>query len=240
MAKSEAALDPTAEIDRPLRLLELLAETARVFSERFWTSLGLGLFVALTLLLGFATSHAAGFVAVVATAFTITWAVAARVVTGDSLRDAWSFSLRRVPALLPLGFIVAVPFALGRIDPLLMLLAILWVSLTGFSIPVSVLEHDSSRRRGWFDELQWSLARSVKLARAGYLHVAGSVAVYVLLYVLVGGLLVQALLGFASNGALISMLLAQLVLAPCFFYGLSILYYDQNARSRESTGGLKL
>ena len=235
MAKGEVALDPTAEIDRPLRILELLAETVRVFSDRFWTSLGLGLFVALTLLLGFATSHAAGFVAVVAAAFTVAWAVAARIVAGDAFRTAWSHALRRALALLPLVLIVAVPFALGRIDPLLMLFAILWLALTGFSIPVTVLEHHPERARSWPGELKWTLARSVALARAGFMHVVGTVTVYVLLYVLVGGLLVQALLGFSSNSALISILLAQLVLAPCFFFGLSILYYDQNARSRAST-----
>lgn len=235
MAKSEAALDPTAGIDRPLRVLELLAETVRVFSERFWTALGLGLFVALTLLLGFSTSHAAGFVAVLAVAFTAAWAVAARIVAGDAFRTAWSHALRRASVLAPLAFIVAVPFALGRIDPLLMILAILWLALTGFSIPVAVIEHDPGRQRSWLAELQWTLARSVTLARAGFMHVVATVGIYVLLYILIGGLLVQALLGFASNGALISMLLAQLVLAPCFFFGLSILYYDQNARARTST-----
>jgi hypothetical protein len=56
----------------------------------------------------------------------------------------------------------------------------------------------------------------------------------VILYVLVGTLLVQALLGFAENGELASVLLAQVVLAPFFFIGLSVLYFEQTARALSS------
>jgi len=111
-------------IDRPLKLGEVLTETVRLYGERIWTALGLGLFVALTLLLGAATGNFVGFVAVFSLAFTAAWAAAARLVAGDRFREAWAQVVLRAPVLLVLTFIVSVPFALSRIDPLLLLLAV--------------------------------------------------------------------------------------------------------------------
>jgi hypothetical protein len=215
-------------IERPLKLGEVLAETVRLYGERIWTSVGLGLFVALTLLLGAATGHFAGFVAVFSLAFTAAWAVAARLVAGDRFGEAWAQVALRAPVLLVLTFIVSVPFALSRIDPLLLLLAVFWLGLTGFAIPVAMLEREDG---GWHRQLGFVLQRSVTLARAEYLHAVGIAAALVIVYILFGQILLQALLGFADNGRLASTVLVEIVLAPFFFIGLSVLYFEQSARA---------
>jgi len=218
-------------IDRPLKLGEVLTETVRLYGERIWTALGLGLFVALTLLLGAATGNFVGFVAVFSLAFTAAWAAAARLVAGDRFREAWAQVVLRAPVLLVLTFIVSVPFALSRIDPLLLLLAVFWLGLTGFAIPVAVLERGDG---GWYRQLGFVLQRSLTLARAEYLHAVGIAAALVIVYILIGQILLQALLGFAENGRLASTVLVEIVLAPFFFIGLSVLYFDQTARALSS------
>jgi hypothetical protein len=41
--------------------------------------------------------------------------------------------------------------------------------------------------------------------------------------------------GFADNGQVIATALVQVVLAPFFFIGLSVLYYEQQARAAVSS-----
>ncbi len=55
-----------------------------------------------------------------------------------------------------------------------------------------------------------------------------------LVYVLVGTILTTALVGFAESGAIAAMALVQAVLAPFFFIGLSVLYFEQRARAVSS------
>jgi hypothetical protein len=220
-------------IDRPLKLGELLAETVRLYGERIWPSLGIGVFVAATLWVGLVTDSAVVFVVLFSLAFTAAWAAAARLVSGDRFGEAWARLAPRVPVLIALTLVVSFPFTLGRLDPVLLLFGVFWLGLTGFAIPVAVLE---KRPDGgpWYAALTYALGRSVSLARAHYLHAVGIAAALVILYVLVGTLLVQALLGFAENGELASVLLAQVVLAPFFFIGLSVLYFEQRARALSS------
>jgi hypothetical protein len=72
--------------------------------------------------------------------------------------------------------------------------------------------------------------RTVALARADYLHSAGVVCALIVLYLLLGLLLASMLVSFAENGGLAALALVQVVLAPFFFLGLSVLYFDQRAR----------
>lgn len=218
-------------IDRPLKLGEVLAETVRLYGERFWTAAGLGVFVALTLLLGAATGNFVGFVAVFSLAFTAAWGTAARVVAGDRFGKAWAQVALHTPVLLALTFVVSVPFALSRIDPLLLVFAVFWLGLTGFAIPVAVLEHDEG---GWYRQLGFVLGRSLALARAEYLHAVGIAAALAIVYILVGQVLLQALLGFSDQGRLAATVLVEIVLAPFFFIGLSVLYFEQKARALSS------
>ena len=86
-----------------------------------------------------------------------------------------------------------------------------------------------------FDRIAYSLLRSIRLARAEYLHALGVIAALLMIYLLIGIVLGVALVGFAENGEVIAAALVQVVLAPFFFLGLSILYFEQRARPAVSS-----
>lgn len=221
--------------DRPLKLGELLAETVRIYGERPWAALGLGAVEAAAFLLARAVPWFVA-VLVLSFAFTGTFAAAARLVSGDAFREAWAQVGLRAPVLVVLTFVVAVPFAVAVGYLFLLVVAVLWLAFAGFAVPVTMLERDPALG-GTFDRLAFALYRSVRLARSEYLHAAGVTAALVLLYLLLGNVIGAALVGFAENGRLISVALVQLVLAPFFFIGLSVLYYEQRARAAVSSRG---
>ena len=173
-------------------------------------------------------------VVLLAVAFTATFGAAARLVSGDAFGEAWAQVGVRLPVLLVLTVVVAVPFAIAVGYLFLLLLAVLWIALAGFSIPVAMLERDVTAT-SVFDRIAFALYRSLRLARAEYLHAAGVAAALVILYLLLGNLIGAALVGFADNGRLVAGALVQLVLAPLFFLGLSVLYYEQRARTAVSS-----
>ena len=114
-------------------------------------------------------------VLVVALAFTGIFGAAARLVSGDSFAEAWAQVGVRTPALVVLTFIVAVPAVIALQYLFLLVIGALWVALVGFSIPVAVLERDPDVSNA-FDRIAFSLLRSMRLARAEYLHALGVVA----------------------------------------------------------------
>jgi hypothetical protein len=132
-----------------------------------------------------------------------------------------------------LTLVVAVPFVLAVTQLFLIVLGVAWLGLVCFSIPVSVLEQDPEARN-WFERIGFALSRSVSLARVEYLHAVGIAAALVLLYVVLGIVLAGALVGFAENGRDVAVAIAQVVLAPLFFLGLSVLYFEQKVRSLSS------
>ena len=219
--------------ERPLRLGELLAETVRIYGERPVAALGLGAVEAAADLVAEALPAPVG-VLVLALAFTATYGAAARLVSGDSFAEAWAQVGLRAPVLLVLTFVVAVPFAIAVGYLFLLLLAVFWIALAGFAVPVTMLERSPSAE-GFFDRLAYALYRSIRLARAEYLHAVGVAAGLIIVYLLVGNVIGAALVGFADNGRLAAGSLVQLVLAPLFFIGLAVLYYEQRARAAVSS-----
>ena len=219
--------------ERPLRLGELLAETVRIYGERPVAALGLGAVEAAAFLGAEALPAPVG-VLVLALAFTATYGAAARLVSGDSFAEAWAQVGLRAPVLLVLTFVVAVPFAIAVGYLFLLLLAVFWIALAGFAVPVTMLERSPSAE-GFFDRLAYALYRSIRLARAEYLHAVGVAAGLIIVYLLVGNVIGAALVGFADNGRLAAGSLVQLVLAPLFFIGLAVLYYEQRARAAVSS-----
>lgn len=219
--------------ERPLKLGELLAETIRVYGERIWASLGLGAVVASAFLIATQTPAVLD-VLVLSLVFTGSYAAAARLVAGDAFAEAWAQVGLRLPVLAVLMFIVAVPFAIAVGYLLLLIFAVAWLAFAGFSIPVAMLERDPEAE-SWYGRLSYALFRSVRLARAEYLHAAGIAAALVLLYLLVGNVIVAALIGFAESGDVAAVALVQVVMGPFFFLGLSVLYFEQRARAAVSS-----
>ncbi|MCC6224441.1 MAG: hypothetical protein IT201_13245 [Thermoleophilia bacterium] len=219
------------DIHRPLRLGELLAATVRIFGDRAWPLLALGGVEALVLIGANALPLLPG-LGVLAISFAIAFAVAARLVAGDGIRAAWLAAGRALPVLLPLGFVVAVPFYLGFVAGLLMLvLSAGWLGLTAFSVPAAMVETPADP--SWLGRARHALARTIALARTNFVHAAGVSAALLVVYILFSVLLAGALRGYADNTRLVAQALAQVPLAPFFFVGLSVLYFEQVARDRE-------
>ncbi|MBA2537140.1 MAG: hypothetical protein H0V20_06870 [Actinobacteria bacterium] len=228
-------------VDKPLRLGELLAETIRVYGERLWPSLGIGLLAALGFVIAFAVPDVAAIVIIAAT-FTACYAAATRLVAGDRFAESLAQVVLRGTVLVVLTLVVAVPFALGIFaragDPLarliFLLFAVAWLVFVGFSIPASMTERLEAP--SWFSRLGHALQRSVELARAEFFHAVGITAALVLIYGLLGPLLASLLVGFGENGRDVAFVLSQIVLAPFFFLGLAVLYFEQSARALSSLG----
>ncbi len=219
--------------DRPLQLGELLSETVRIYTQRPWAALGIGLVEGGAYLLAALTPDLLD-VLVIAIAFSLIYGAAARLVSGDSFVEAWAQVGVRVPVLLVLTFVVAVPSVISLTYLFLFVVAAAWIAFLGFSIPVAMLEHDPDVKNA-FDRIAFSLLRSLQLARAEYLHALGVVAALVIVYLVLGIMLAVGLVGFADNGRVIAAALVQVVLAPFFFIGLSVLYYEQRARAAVSS-----
>lgn len=219
--------------DRPLMLGELLSETVRIYMARPWAAVGLGLVEGGAFLLTRATPDLLDAL-VLAIAFAIIYGAAARLVSGDSFVEAWAQVGVRAPVLIVLTFVVAVPAVIALQYLFLLVIGALWLALVGFSVPVAMLERDPDVTNA-FDRIAYSLLRSIRLARAEYLHALGVIAALLMIYLLVGIVLGVALVGFADNGEVIAAALVQVVLAPVFFLGLSVLYFEQRARAAVSS-----
>ncbi|HEY7004249.1 MAG TPA: hypothetical protein VH281_08205 [Gaiellaceae bacterium] len=223
-------------IDRPLKLGDIFAETVRVYGERIWAVVGMGLFLAGSLLAAHVIGHVAAFIVIVALAFTAAYAVSSRVVVGDPAVEAWAQVGLRLPVLLVLTVVVSVPFVLGRVDPLLLLFGVAWLAFVGLSIPVAMLER-SPEQGAWYESIAFAVNRATVLARAEYLHVLGVMAAFVIVYLVLGPLLAVVLTGFADNGSLAATVIANGVIGPFFFLGLSLLYFEQKARGAQVGAG---
>ena len=219
--------------DRPLPLGELLSEAVRIYTRRPWAAFGIGLVEGGAFLLA-RVSPVLFQVLILALAFAATYAAAARLVSGDSFTEAWAQVGLRAPALVVLMFVVAVPAVIALQELFLLIVGGLWLALMAFSIPVAMLERDPEVKNS-FDRIAHSLLRSIRLARAEYLHALGVIAALIMINVVLGFALGVALVGFAENGAVVAAVIVRVVLAPFFFIGLSVLYFEQRARAAVSS-----
>ena len=224
-------------VDRPLALSELLAEAVRLYGYRFAAAIGLGLPTGAAFLATLATPLALDIV-IIAIAFTGSYAAAARLTAGDPFWEAWAQVGLRAPILAVLAVVVAVPFAVAVTQLFLLVPAVGWLGLMGFSIPVAMLEQDPGATT-WFQRVGFTLSRSLSLARVEFLHAIGIAAALFLVNVVLGIVLASALAGFADNGREVAVAIAQVILAPLFFIGLSVLYFEQKARALSSRPSAK-
>jgi hypothetical protein len=172
-------------------------------------------------------------IAIVAPAVTVSYAVATRVALGDSAGEAWAQAGLRAAVLAPLTVIVSVPFVLGIVDVLILFFSVAWLAFVGLAIPVAMVER-APESTSWFGQIGFALTRATDLARIEFLHVLGVSAALVVIYALLGPLLAVLLTGFADNGNLAATVIANGVLGPFFFLGLSVLYFEQRARELSS------
>jgi hypothetical protein len=201
---------------------QLVADTIRLYGDRFWRALPLGLSVAVVDQ-AFHGLPRAWWVPLMVTAgavlMTASYTAASllalskrveRRVWGRAMVAGW-IAFFPVPALL-LVFILP---------------AVAWLALVGLVVPVILAEQLGLRA---------AFRRAVELARADYIHALGSLATLVIVYFLTRTMLVLLLRGTGDQTERVAVFLGDLVLAPLLFLGGALLYFDQVARNDERRG----
>ena len=198
---------------------QLVAESIRLYGNRFWRVLPLGLALAVIdqITAGRRIGSQAVILVVCAPILSLAYVLACLV----AHETQWTRStfLRALGAgtiaFLPVPFLVLVYVLPG----------LAWLALVGLVVP-AVLYEDLSVRAGF--------ARALRLARADYVHALGSLATLVIVFVLTRLVLVVLLHGQANATARIAAFLGDLVISPLILVGAALLYFDQAARMRYS------
>ncbi len=194
---------------------QLVAETLRLYGERFWVSLPLGLPVAVVdqIVIGQPTGMAAVVWCIAGPFLALAYARASTIAR-PGRRD-----LRAWLVAVCAGALVFVPAAV--LLPWFSLGATCWLAVFGFVVPVAMLEGLGFRR---------VFPRAVELARADLVHAIGGLATFVLLFGVTQRLLLSVLHTQADTAIRTSIALADVVIAPLLFLGPVLLHGDQVAR----------
>jgi hypothetical protein len=190
---------------------QLVAESIRLYGNRFWVALPLGLPLALCDQLSVRrTIDAQMLVYWVATPLFVggyLWAI--RVVHGRG--PTWSAAAVAVVVWLPFPALRA----------LYILPAIAWLAFLGLSVPAAAVEGRRFRE---------ALARGRGLATADYAHAFGSLSALVLVVGVSANALSALLHTQGDSGQRVAVALSDVVLSPLLFLGGALLYVDQAAR----------
>ena len=139
------------------------------------------------------------------------WAVAICLGTRPQLRT-WLVAIG-------VGVLTFVPAAF--FFPWFAIASILWLGLAGHALPAAMAEQLG---------VVAALRRTVQLARADYVHAAGSLATLALLFGLTRLALGLLLRSQADATIRASIFLADVVISPLLFFGAAIVYVDLVAR----------
>jgi hypothetical protein len=198
---------------------QVIAESIRLYGQRFWAALLLGLPIAAITQISFGHSVAAQTL--------ILW-LASPFVTAAYL---WAIMLA-APERPPRGALVRA-FAVGLVVflpvPALIrfyvLPALAWLALFGLAVPAAAYE-----RLGFRD----ALIRGRRLAAADYVHALGSLCAVSIVYFITRVMLALLLRGQADTARRVAAFLAELVTSPLLFLGAALVYFDQAARVVDS------
>jgi hypothetical protein len=199
---------------------QLVAEAIRLYGQRFWPSLALGIGPALV---GIGVTVVPGLsqLVFVLTAgsllLTASYIGAIVLTTGSKLtrRSLLTAFAAGVLAFLPVPFLASV----------FVLPAVAWLALFGLAVPVAVIEG-----RG----LRGSFGRSLTLARADPIHAVGGLATLAIVGLLTSFVLFFVLRGQGEATLAAAAFLSVLVISPLLFLGAALLYFDQEARVRSA------
>jgi hypothetical protein len=201
---------------------QLVADTIRLYGDRFWRALPLGLSVAVVdqATQGLST---AGRVLVLITAGGVLLTASYAAASLLALRRR--VSLRTWARSFLAGWIAFFP--VPALLHVYVLPAVAWLALVGLVVPV-ILAEELGLRDGF--------RRALALARSDYVHALGSLATLVIVYFLTRTMLVFLLRGTSDQTERVAVFLGDLVLAPLLFLGGALLYFDQVARHDERRG----
>jgi hypothetical protein len=194
---------------------QVVAEAIGLYQRHFWRALALGLPLAVVDQLVVDRPAGAQIAVLVAASplFSLTYAAACVIDRPEPPpRSVW------LTAVL-VGTLTFLPVA--AFFTWFKLAAVLWLGLAGHAVPAVMAE----RLRPLA-----ALRRSWQLARADYIHAAGSFATLVLLFGLTQVALGFVLRGQADATLRVSLFLADLTLSPLLYLGGAIVYVDLVAR----------
>ncbi|HEV7132812.1 MAG TPA: hypothetical protein VIE38_08995 [Gaiellaceae bacterium] len=195
---------------------QVVAESIRIYGEHFRRALLLGIPPAILVVVGTNVSKRVAFV--LAPTFSAALVSASYV-------GACVLVLRRRPSNRRLvvawlsGWLVFLPVPFLVVAFILPALA--WLAAFGLVVPVLVVEELTPRA---------AFGRAWQLARAGYVHVLGSLATLAIVVLLTQGMLAFLLRGSGGTALSTAFFLANVVVSPLLFIGASLLYVDQTAR----------
>lgn len=197
---------------------QLVAETVKLYGARFWPSLGLGAVVAVA-----ATAIAAlpGLSQLVGALTLGAVAVGSAYAAAAFLAHAVPFQRGLFLRAAALGALIAVP--LPFLGSAFVLPAILYLAVLGWAVPALVVERLPAPQ---------AVRRSFELARADFLHAAGSLATLVLVAILTSFVLFFLLRGQGDSTVRVAGFLSTLVISPVLLLGGALTYGDQAARVR--------
>lgn len=194
---------------------QVVAEAIKLYQANVWGALVLGLPVAVADQL-IADSSLAARIAVLlvaSPAFTLAYAAACAMRQGDRppLRT-WVVAVGvGTLTFLPAAFLFAW-FAIA---------AVLWLGLAGHAVPAAMAERLGAAG---------ALRRTAELARADYVHAAGSFATLALLFGLTRLAMGLLLSSQADATVRVAVFLADVVISPLLYLGAAIVYVDLVAR----------
>ena len=198
---------------------QVVAESIRLYGNRFWWSLALGLPIAVLDEVSAGRSVQIQTLVLWAATPLLTAAFVGAVVLAAAERPR----NRDLGRAFALGLVVFLPVPV--LFRLFVLPALGWLALFGLAVPVAAYE-----RLGFRD----ALARARRLGKADYVHALGSLCALAIVYFLTRTMLLFLLRGQADATERVAGFLADLVLSPLLFLGAALLYFDQAARVVDS------
>ena len=195
---------------------QLVAESIRIYGERFRWALLLGLSPAILAVVAANVSRTVAF-ALAPTLSAVL--VSASYVGACVLVLERRPSNRRLALAWIVGWLVFVPVPFLAVAFVLPALA--WLAAVGLVVPVLVVEELQPRE---------ALRRAWQLSRADYVHVLGSLATLAIVVFLTQTVLAFVLRGAGGVAVSTAFFLANVVISPLIFIGSALLYVDQSAR----------
>ena len=195
---------------------QLVAESIRIYGEHFTRALLLGLGPAVLVVVG--TNVSRGVELVLAPTLSAALVSASYVGASVLVLERRPVNSRLVRAWL-VGWLVFIPVPFLVV--LFVLPGLVWLAAFGLAVPVVVVEDIAPRA---------AFGRALQLARAGFVHVLGSLATLAIVAILTQGMLVFLLRGTGNAALTTASFLAVVVVSPLLFIGAALLYVDQSAR----------
>jgi hypothetical protein len=223
MPRERAARSRTRELPPPLppeerTVGQLVGEAMRVYGNRFWATLAIGVPVAAVNALVVAVPRGPGQLLVAGAGgvlMALSYVAACALVFARPLRS------RAALVAYAAGVLLFIPFPF--LATVFVLPGLVWLAFVGLAVPAAFVEGLGVRT---------AFARGIQLARTDFVHVLGGLATLALVVFLTQTALYFVLREFAENTRVAASIVASIVVSPLVFLGAALLYVDQEARLR--------